>query len=103
MLRSEGYDSASDVPWTKQGKAMLGVARTPRVDNVIDTAARMAMLKGQDLSCMFCDISQSVSRKPWSSQILRALNTSTEFYSFGLDRVILMYNRGVSVSSCTLL
>ena len=89
MLEGEGVRVAEGSSWTERGKSLLGVARTPRVENLINTAAALAEARGENLQDLFCDTSQSVMRKPWSNTVLRALNTSTEYYSFGLDRIIL--------------
>ena len=84
----------ASTPWS--GIARLqGLSSTPRVKELLDCAYLHAEARAQqegkafDVNSLIADCSQAISRKPWSLDETRTFCTSTQNYSFKVDRVIL--------------
>ncbi len=92
--RNQMKVSPNAAPWTSNpARSLSGLSTTQRVRDLVDVAwlaYQQAVAKGEphdDVISWFVDVSQSVSRKPWSAHVMN-LTQSTELYSFGHDAVI---------------
>ncbi len=94
MREAIGMPSGTS-PWTSDPHMSLGgVPRSDRVLELINIAYFDATRRVPDadkrshVEKLKVDISQDVSRKPWSFNF-KTFTTSAEIYSFGMDRVFL--------------
>ena len=82
------------MPWSDLGKKLHGVGDCSRKHDLINVAwaARVREVQGgapltRLVSIVWCDLSQSVVRKPWGLK-LRSFKGRAQIYSYEFDRVL---------------
>jgi hypothetical protein len=79
-------DSARPFTSTK-GLKLMGVQQTPRVLDLLDICWATECKPGDLAPTLYVDVSQNLSRKPWS-KALRCFTTSSLIYMFEHDRIL---------------
>jgi hypothetical protein len=104
--RNQVLISPAYSPWVSRPTVSLtGVQATDRVKDLLDVTAAQCLLRHRDKKCrqgsewtrwgwvneVFSDTSQSHARKAFSNSydISPCMTTSSNYYSFGLDRAII--------------
>ena len=85
-------------PWSPTAH-LVGLAGTERQKELLDLAylwtqeglmiKNYASSQQHVIRDLLCDVSQNITRKPWGQGTLRTFTTSTQMYSFELDRLVL--------------